>query len=215
LECRVQTLFMFQYVYLVHGISKFVRVYVCLLIVCNSIVILARHHLSAPSLSFSSNKITAVDVRIKTAPKLYTVHCTVRLLAECLPLSLFLSFVRRRDTTPLHSNSSLFPNKSHHTTMSSSATPRSPSAAARSTTTSASYRQYTRAGSSSSATENLPPRTLARVAREVRDLHKNPPENVRLVVDPATGMPNNLGELMVRTLCLLLLVLVMVALVMS
>jgi hypothetical protein len=82
--------------------------------------------------------------------------------------------------------------------MSSSASPRSPSAAARSTTTSTSYRQYTRAGSSSSATENLPPRTLARVAREVRDLHKNPPENVRLVVDPATGMPNNLGELMVR-----------------
>jgi hypothetical protein len=91
---------------------------------------------------------------------------------------------------------------------SSSPSPRSPSAAARSTTTSASYRQYTRAGSSSSATENLPPRTLARVAREVRDLHKNPPENVRLVVDPATGMPNNLGELMVRTVSLLLLVIV-------
>lgn len=87
----------------------------------------------------------------------------------------------------------------HHITMSSSsASPRSPGAtAARSTTTSVSYRQYTRAGSS--ATENLPPRTLARVAREVRELHKNPPENVRLVVDPATGMPNNLGELMVRT----------------
>jgi hypothetical protein len=31
-------------------------------------------------------------------------------------------------------------------------------------------------------------------------------ENVRLVVDPATGMPNNLGELMVRSLLLLVLV---------
>jgi hypothetical protein len=91
--------------------------------------------------------------------------------------------------------------------MSSSSTPRSPSAAARSTTTSASYHRYSRAGSGSSSTsENLPPRTLARVAREVRDLHKNPPENVRLVVDPATGMPNNLGELMVRSLLLLVLV---------
>jgi hypothetical protein len=76
--------------------------------------------------------------------------------------------------------------------------PRSPSAAARSTTTSASFRQYSRSSSSSSTSENLPPRTLARVAREVRNLHKDPPEGVRLVVDPATGMPSNLGELMVR-----------------
>ncbi|EED95016.1 ubiquitin conjugating enzyme, partial [Thalassiosira pseudonana CCMP1335] len=31
--------------------------------------------------------------------------------------------------------------------------------------------------------ENLPPRTLARVARDVRDLVKSPPEGVRLVLD--------------------------------
>ena len=43
------------------------------------------------------------------------------------------------------------------------------------------YRQYSSAGTSSS--ENLPPRTLARVARELRNLHKNPPEGVRLIVD--------------------------------
>jgi hypothetical protein len=58
------------------------------------------------------------------------------------------------------------------------------------------YRQYS--SNSNSASENLPPRTLARVAREVRDLHKNPPEGVRLVVDSDTGVPSNLSELMVR-----------------
>jgi len=41
---------------------------------------------------------------------------------------------------------------------------------------------------------------LARVAREIRDLHKNPPEGVRLIVDPETGCPDNLGEIMVRIL---------------
>jgi hypothetical protein len=134
-----------------------------------------------------------------------------------LPHSTF-SFVRKtRIITPLglitlsrqastNSVESYHTYSIHHITMSSSSTPRSPSAAARSTTTSASYHRYSRAGSGSSSTsENLPPRTLARVAREVRDLHKNPPENVRLVVDPATGMPNNLGELMVRSLLLLVL----------
>lgn len=49
------------------------------------------------------------------------------------------------------------------------------------------------------STENLPPRTLARLAREVRDLHKNPPEGVRLVCDSESGLPDNLGELMVRS----------------
>ena len=50
---------------------------------------------------------------------------------------------------------------------------------------------------SGTSSENLPPRILARVAREIRDLHKNPPEGVRLVVDPDTGCPDNLGEIMV------------------
>jgi len=44
------------------------------------------------------------------------------------------------------------------------------------------------------SSENLPPRTLTRVAREVRDLHKNPPEGIRLVVDSETGVPASLGE---------------------
>jgi hypothetical protein len=61
------------------------------------------------------------------------------------------------------------------------------------------YRQYSRgsSGSSSSSIENLPPRTLARVGREVRDLIKNPPEGIRLVVDDETGMPASLGEVVV------------------
>jgi hypothetical protein len=45
------------------------------------------------------------------------------------------------------------------------------------------YRQYSRSSSAGSAIENLPPRTLTRVAREVRDLHKSPPEGIKLVVD--------------------------------
>jgi len=48
--------------------------------------------------------------------------------------------------------------------------------------------------STSCSSENLPPRTLARVAREVRDLVKKPPEGVRLVVDPDTGCSSTLGE---------------------
>lgn len=55
------------------------------------------------------------------------------------------------------------------------------------------YRPYHRSSSGSSS-ENLPPRTLARVAREIRDLHKNPPEGVRLVVDGQSGVPSSLGE---------------------
>jgi len=43
--------------------------------------------------------------------------------------------------------------------------------------------------------ENLPPRTLARVARDVRDLVKSPPEGVRLVVDEESGMPGSLAEI--------------------
>ena len=46
-------------------------------------------------------------------------------------------------------------------------------------------------------TENLPPRTLARVARDVRDLVKSPPEGVRLVLDEETGMPDSLSEILV------------------
>jgi len=59
------------------------------------------------------------------------------------------------------------------------------------------YSRSLSTGSTSSAasSENLPPRTLARVAREVRDLHRKPPEGVRLVVDAETGMPASLGEL--------------------
>lgn len=43
--------------------------------------------------------------------------------------------------------------------------------------------------------ENLPPRTLARVARDVRDLVKSPPEGVRLVVEEESGMPGSLAEI--------------------
>lgn len=57
--------------------------------------------------------------------------------------------------------------------------------------------QYSRSASGLSSSENLPPRTLARLAREVRDLHQQPPEGVRIVVDSDTGLPANLGELMV------------------
>lgn len=46
------------------------------------------------------------------------------------------------------------------------------------------------------SSENLPPRTLARVARDVRDLVKGPPEGVRLVLDGETGMPGSLSEIM-------------------
>jgi len=58
------------------------------------------------------------------------------------------------------------------------------------------YRPYHRSSSGSSS-ENLPPRTLARVAREIRDLHKTPPEGIRLVVDGSSGVPTSLGEVVV------------------
>ena len=47
------------------------------------------------------------------------------------------------------------------------------------------------------SSENLPPRTLARVSREVRDMMKNVPEGTKLIVDSETGLPQNLGEIMV------------------
>lgn len=56
-------------------------------------------------------------------------------------------------------------------------------------------RQYSRSASSGSSSENLPPRTLARIAREVRDLHKNTPEGIKLTFDGDSG--GSLGELMV------------------
>lgn len=44
--------------------------------------------------------------------------------------------------------------------------------------------------------ESLAPKTLARVGKEVRDLIKNPPEGCKLIVDPETGLPHALNELM-------------------
>lgn len=57
------------------------------------------------------------------------------------------------------------------------------------------YRQYS-SGTATCSSENLPPRTLTRLAREIRDLHKQPPEGIRLVVDEDSGLPTNMGELM-------------------
>lgn len=48
------------------------------------------------------------------------------------------------------------------------------------------------------SSENLPPRTLARVSREVRDMIKQVPDGTKLIVDSETGLPQNLGEIMVR-----------------
>ena len=61
------------------------------------------------------------------------------------------------------------------------------------------YRPYGRSTStgSISSVENLPPRTIARVSKEVRDLMKKPPGGINLVVDPETGMPASLGEIVV------------------
>lgn len=56
---------------------------------------------------------------------------------------------------------------------------------------------YRRSSSSAGRIENLPPKTLARVSREIRDLHKCPPEGVRLVVDSDTGVPSSLAEVLV------------------
>jgi len=49
--------------------------------------------------------------------------------------------------------------------------------------------------SNSSSSENLPPRAMARVAREVRDLMKESPEGTKLVVDAESGLPASLGEI--------------------
>jgi len=59
------------------------------------------------------------------------------------------------------------------------------------------YRPYSRSSSTSSISsiENLPPRTLARVSKEVRDLMRSPPEGINLVVDNETGLPASLGEI--------------------
>jgi len=48
---------------------------------------------------------------------------------------------------------------------------------------------------SSSSSENLPPRAMARVVREVRDLIKEAPEGTKLVVDSESGLPASLGEI--------------------
>jgi hypothetical protein len=64
------------------------------------------------------------------------------------------------------------------------------------------YRQYSGGSAGGGSIENLPPRTLARVSREVRDLIKSPQEGIRLVVDEDTGLPSNLGEVVVSYLLL-------------
>jgi len=51
-------------------------------------------------------------------------------------------------------------------------------------------------GSKGNSSENLPPRCLARVARDIRNLVKNPPDGVRLVLDEDTGMPGSLSEIL-------------------
>jgi hypothetical protein len=53
------------------------------------------------------------------------------------------------------------------------------------------------ASKGNSMSESLAPKTLARVGKEVRDLIKNPPEGCKLIVDPETGLPHALNELMV------------------
>lgn len=59
------------------------------------------------------------------------------------------------------------------------------------------YRPYSRSSSTGSinSIENLPPRTLARVSKEVRDLIKSPPDGINIVVDQETGLPSSLGEI--------------------
>ena len=59
--------------------------------------------------------------------------------------------------------------------------------------------QTTAMSSAARSSENLPPRTLARVAREVKSLLSNPPDGIKLVTDPETGMPTSLDSLMVST----------------
>lgn len=54
------------------------------------------------------------------------------------------------------------------------------------------YRQYSSTGTTSS--ENLPPRTLARVARELRNLHKNPPDGVRMIIDGENSSSSGVSD---------------------
>lgn len=63
-------------------------------------------------------------------------------------------------------------------------------------------RSYSTTNSSNrnSNNNNLPPRVLARVAREIRDLMKNPPEGLRIVLDSDTGLPTSLGDILVSLL---------------
>ncbi len=63
------------------------------------------------------------------------------------------------------------------------------------------YSRSASANPAKSLTETaLPPRTLARVAREVRDLMKHAPEGTKLIVDPDTGLPPSLSEIVVSRL---------------
>ena len=63
------------------------------------------------------------------------------------------------------------------------------------------YSRSASANPAKSLTETaLPPRTLARVAREVRDLMKHAPEGTKLIVDPETGLPATLSEIVVSSL---------------
>lgn len=54
-----------------------------------------------------------------------------------------------------------------------------------------SYCQYSMISSSSRSSENLPPQAVARLARELKDLFKDPPAGFRIIPG------NNLGELVV------------------
>ena len=45
--------------------------------------------------------------------------------------------------------------------------------------------------------ESLAPRTLARVSRDVREIMRKQPEGAKLIIDPDTGLPPSLSEIMV------------------
>jgi len=111
----------------------------------------------------------------------------------------------RSSSLLLSSTSSSMPSSSTMMMMSSAATSSLPSSTTTSSlllrsSSSASSTTSTTGGIGSGSSENLPPRTLARVARDVRDLLSKTPhlEGIRLVVDAETGMPCSLSEIMVR-----------------
>jgi ubiquitin-conjugating enzyme E2 S len=54
---------------------------------------------------------------------------------------------------------------------------------------------YNRSASSAGSAENLPPRIVQRVAKELRTLHKSPPEGVKLVLDSSDTSASSLSEL--------------------